>query len=113
MLSFRLKKQTSTNVADTTFKLYYVVYGLTTLSIANLICLANITTPNLNIPPRVEPLCQFCCWSTGLTKRKLPMQCAISVAVYAEEAWKPSLHVIALTGGPVAYSIYHSSSFFK
>ena len=27
------------------------------------------------------------------------MQCTISMEVYAEEAWKPSLYIIALTGG--------------
>ena len=32
--------------------------------------------------------------------------------VYTEEAWRPSLHIIALTDGSVAYSSYHSSSLF-
>ena len=27
------------------------------------------------------------------------MQCTISMEVYAEEAWKPSLYIIALTDG--------------
>ena len=52
-------------------------------------------------------------WSSALTERKLPMQYTISMEISAEEAWKSSLQIITLTGGSVAYSSYHSSSFFK
>ena len=55
--------------------LYYIVYGSTDLFIANLICLANIPTPDLiiNHLQNLTASC-FCFWSTGLTERKLPMQ---------------------------------------
>ena len=33
--------------------------------------------------------------------------------VYAEEAWNPGLHIIALTDGSVLYNSYHSSRFFE
>ena len=39
-------------------KLYYVIYSSATFFIVNLICLANIPTPDL-ISPRVEPQCQL------------------------------------------------------
>ena len=105
-------------------KLYYVIYSSTTFFIVNLICLVKIPTPDviIYIPPRVEPhvLCSYrkkttheMCWSSALTQRKLPMQCTISMEVYAKEAWKPSLQIIVFTGGSVVYSSYHSSSFFK
>ena len=96
-------------------KLYYVIYSSTALFLANLICLANITTPDLKIyylEQNVTASC-FRCWSTTLIERKLLMQFTVSIKVYAEEAWKPSLQIIALTGGSVAYSSYHSTSFFK
>ena len=96
-------------------KLKYVIYGCTNHVIANLICLANIPFPDLIIYQLEYNLTASCfrCWSTGLTKRKLPMLCTSSVEVYTKEAWKPVLHIAALTGGSVAYSSYHSSSFYK
>ena len=36
------------------------------------------------------------------------MQSTISMDVYVKEAWKPSLHIIAVTGGSMVYSSYHS-----
>ena len=74
-------------------KLYYVIYSFTTLFIANLICLTNKGTLDLiiyNLEWNFTGSC-FCCWSTALTERKLPMHCTVSVGVYAKEAWKPSL----------------------
>ena len=58
-------------------KLYYVIYSSTTLFIANLICLANIPTPDLIIYHLEYNLSASCfhCWSTDLTERKLPLQC--------------------------------------
>ena len=97
------------------FKLYYVIYSSTTLFIANLICLANIPTPDLiiyHLEYNVTASC-FCHWSTGLTERKLPMKCTLNVELYAKGAWKPCLYIIALTGGSVGYSSYHSSSLFR
>ena len=96
-------------------KLQYVIYGSTTLVITNLICLANIPIPDLKIYHLEQSLTAgfFHHWSTGLTKRKLPMQCTKSMEVYTKEAWKPSLYLITLTGGSVAYSSYRSSSFSK
>ena len=91
-----------------------IIYGSTTV-IANLICLANTPTPDLKIyhlDQNVTASC-FRCWSIALTKGKLPIQYTINEDVYAEEAWNPSLHIIALTEGPVVYNGYHSSSFFK
>ena len=41
------------------------------------------------------------------------MQCTINADVYAEDARNPSLLIIALTGGLMAYNSYHYSSFFK
>ena len=41
------------------------------------------------------------------------MQFTIGMEVYAKEARKPSLHIILLSVGSVAYSSYNSSSFFK
>ena len=96
-------------------KLLYVIYGSTTVVTANLIFLANIPISDLTIYHLEYSLTAscFCRWSTGLTEGKLPVQCTISVEVYAKEARKPSLHIIALTVGSVGHSIYHSSSFFK
>ena len=51
------------------YKLKYVIYDSTTTAIANRIALGNIG-------PRVKP--QFHYWFSGLTKRKLPMQCTKS-----------------------------------
>ena len=87
-------------------KLYYVIYVSTTLFIVNIICLANRPTPDLIIYHLVQNLTASCFhhWSIGLTQRKLSMQCTMSMDVYAEEAWKPSLYIIPLTGGIVAYS---------
>ena len=88
-------------------KPYYVIYSFTTLFIASMICLANIPTPDLIIYHQEQNLTASCfrCWSTALTERKLPMQSTISMEVYAEEAWKPSLQIIALTAGSVALAI--------
>ena len=118
-------------------KLYYVIYSSTTFFIDNLICLVKIPTPDFkyiyiyfvvgplllpkeNYPCNVLVLCSYqkkitheIYWSSAPTQRKLPMQCTISVEVYAKEAWKPSLQIIVFTCGSVAYSSYHSSSFFK
>ena len=97
------------------FKLYYVIYSSTTLFITNLIYLANIPTPDLiiyHLEYNITASC-FCHWSTGLPERKLPMQCTLNVELYAKGAWKPCLYIIALTGGSVGYSSYHSSSLFK
>ena len=57
-------------------RLLYVIYGSTTLVIANLICLANIPIPDLTIYHLEQSLTASCScyWSTGLTKRKLPIQ---------------------------------------
>ena len=41
------------------------------------------------------------------------MQCTVNADVYAEDARNPSLLIIALTGGLMAYNSYHCSSFFK
>ena len=94
-------------------KLYYVIYSSATFFIVNLICLANIQTPDL-ISPRVEPHCQLflllvhcsywkktthamyykrggLCWRSTETKS----------ADYCTYRW---------TGG---ISSYHSSNFFK
>ena len=35
------------------------------------------------------------------------MQCTINVDVYVEDEQNPSLHIIALTDGSVAYNSYH------
>ena len=76
--------------------------------------MANIPTTDLIIYHLDWNLTARCfhCWSTGLTKRKLPMQCTKRLEVYAKETQKPSLHIITLKGGSVAYSSYHSISFF-
>ena len=96
-------------------KLYFVIYSSTTLFIANMIYLANRPTPGLIIYHLEQNLTASCfhCWSTALTKRKLPIQCTISLEVYAEEAWKTNLYIIALTGRSVACSSYHSNGFFR
>ena len=88
-------------------KLQYVIYSFTTHVIANLTWLANITILDVSIYHLEQSLTAICFhrWSTGLTKRKLPMQYTISVDVYAKEAQKPSLHIIALTDGPGAYVV--------
>ena len=64
-------------------KLLYIIYGSTTLVIANLICLANIPIRDLTIYHLEQSFTAscFCHWSAGLTKRKLPMQCTISMEV--------------------------------
>ena len=95
--------------------LYYEIYSFTTLFIANLIYLADLPTPELIIYHLEQNLTASCflCWSTALTKRKLPVQCTISMEVCTEEAWKPSLQIIALPGGSVAYRSYISSSFLN
>ena len=63
----------------------YVIYSSTNLFIANLICLANTPTPDLIIYHLQQNLTASCfhCWSTALTKRKLPMQSTISMGAYA------------------------------
>ena len=76
--------------------------------IANLICLANTPTLDLKIYHLDQNLTASCShhWSTGLTQRKLPMQCTINADTYVKEAWHPSQLIIALTGGSVAYNSY-------
>ena len=83
------------------------------LKLSNTLVIANlIHNASLSIEPHCQLLSLLAHWSYQ-KKKKLPKQCPISVKVYAKEACKPSLHIIALTGGSVGYSSYHSSSFFK
>ena len=114
---FRTRKTNNKNylVKTIRLKLHYVIYGFITIFIDNLICVANVPTPDL-IRYHLEQDLNASynrCWSTGITERKLPMQYTISLEVYVEEGWKLSLHIIPLTSGSVAYSSYHSISFLK
>ena len=71
-------------------KLWYVIYGSTTVLTANLICLANTRNSDL-IMHHIESNVTTCClrrWSTGLTGRKLPIEWNISAEFYAKEARK-------------------------
>ena len=96
-------------------KLNYVIYGYTTLFITNLICLANIPTPDLiiYIPPRVDAHCQLSSlavhWSYW---KKTTHACNVKCGGLCQRIRKPSLNIIALAGVSVAYSSYHLSSFF-
>ena len=49
----------------------------------------------------------FLCWSTGLTKRKLPMQWICGCLCQRSTESKSA--IIALTGRSVTYNSYHSS----
>ena len=65
-------------------------YGSTITIIANLIFAANTPTPDLKIYHlgwNLTASC-LCCWSSDLTKRKLPMQCTVRMEVYAKEVRK-------------------------
>ena len=54
-------------------KLYYVIYNCTALFIANLICLANIPTPDLIIPPsRTSLTVAFVVGPQWLTRENYP-----------------------------------------
>ena len=64
-------------------KLYYLIYSSTTLFIANLIYVANVLH-NIHLEQNLTASC-FCCWSTGLTERKLPMQYTINVQVTSKK----------------------------
>ena len=74
--------------------------------------MAYIATPDLII--RVEPHCQilFVVGPLVLPKKNYPCKCTISLEVYAEEARKPTLHIITLTCRSMAYNSNHSISFF-